>query len=143
MTQGQRLILVGITVIGGLISTAVAQEQRKVEQAYPELMRALRLLQLPPDKIAEARTRLKRHEATTRATRQELQVLDEENDRQGYDRPTLRSAAADELRASLQRSTAQLHSEIKTLLTPQQCDEFERHLQQQTRHRLARLRSAH
>jgi hypothetical protein len=111
--------------------------RRELEKSFPEVTRALRTLHLPPDKMREAQAKLRQSEASTRAARQELQMLEEENRRQGYDRAT-KSARADELRASLQRSTDQLHTEIKNLLTPQQRDQFEQRSQKEKRHALSK-----
>lgn len=106
---------------------------RKVEQAFPELVRAMRTLHLSPEKTAEIKAKLRGSEAATRATRQELQSLEENNKQQGYGRES-KSARADELRALLKQSTDQLHSELKALLTPQQRDQLERRLQKQNSH---------
>lgn len=108
--------------------------RRNLEQTFPETVRALRTSRLSPDKLNEAEGKLRRSEAATRVARQELQLIEDENQRQGYNREA-RSARADELRASLKQATDQLHSEIKTLLTPQQRDRFERRLQNQNRRR--------
>lgn len=115
--------------------------RRELEKAFPEVSRALRTLHLPPDKMREAQDKLRQSEASTRAARQELKALEEENRRQGYSRENP-SARAEELRASLKQSTDQLHSEIKTLLTPQQRDQFEQRLQKQNRHALSKQKTS-
>jgi hypothetical protein len=107
--------------------------RRNLEKTYPEVVRALRSLHLPSDKTIEAESKLRRSEAATRAAREELQSLEDQNARQGYNRE-VKSARADELRASLKQSTDQLHSEIKSLLTPQQRDRFEQRMQKQNLH---------
>ena len=147
----RQLLIVGLTGVGGhLFSPPLAQdvdvprfrsrsehvaEQRKVEKAFPEISRALRSLHLPPDKVADARTKLKRSEAATRAARQELQALEVENERQSYNRQSTKTARAEELRSTLQQSTDQLQTEIKTLLNQNQREQFDRHLQKRARHK--------
>jgi Spy/CpxP family protein refolding chaperone len=107
-------------------------ERRKTENAFPEVVRALRTLQLPADKMREAEAKLMRSEVETRAVREELQSLIQA---QEYNRRSGDSARVGELRTNLQKSRDQLHSEIKTLLTPQQRDQFDKHLRRQTRER--------
>lgn len=106
--------------------------RRNLEQTFPELLSALRTLRLPPDKMHEVEARLRVSENSIRAARQELRALEEDNEKQGYSRES-KSARAEELRASLKQSTDQLESEIKNLLTPQQREQFDRHLQKQNR----------
>ena len=113
-------------------------ERRKIQQAYPELVRALRTLHLPPDKMAEVEKKLKHSELTTRAVREELQSLFAEESRQDYDRQATNPARTDELRTSLKHATEQLQSDIKTLLTPQQAEQFDRHVQKQVRQKETR-----
>lgn len=106
-------------------------ERRKTETAFPEVVRVLRTLHLPPDKMREAEAKLMRSEAETRAAREELQSLTQRAGGQEYNRRSETSARVTELRTNLQKSTDQLHSEIKSLLTPQQRDEFDKHLRRQ------------
>lgn len=106
--------------------------RRNLEKVFPEVVRALRTLRLSSDKVMEAEGKLRQSEAATRAAREELQIIEDENARQGYGREA-RSTRADELRASLKQSTDQLHAEIKTLLTPQQRDQFDHRLQKLNR----------
>src|SRR5688572_18302039 len=83
------------TLAGSLFASVLAQddgaprfrsrseqvsEQRKLKQAFPELVRALRTLHLSPDKMNQVATKLRRSEDATRSARQELQLLDEENE---------------------------------------------------------------
>ena len=103
-------------------------EWRKTENAFPEVVRALRTLHLPADKMREAEAKLMRSEVETRVAREELQSLTQA---QEYNRRSAESARVTELRANLQKSTDQLHSEIKSMLTPQQRDEFDKHLRRQ------------
>jgi Spy/CpxP family protein refolding chaperone len=148
--KGKLRLIAGTLVSGAILSLSPAMAQhveapqfrsraeqltarRNLEKAYPEVMRALRTLRLSSDKMIEAESKLRRSEAASRAAREELQSLDDENARQGYNREA-RSARADELRGSLKQSTDQLHSEIKTLLTPQQRDQFDQRVQKLTRH---------
>lgn len=110
-------------------------EQRKVEAAFPDFARALRVLHLPPQKMAEARTILNRHEAETRAAREELQQLVDEQTRQGYHSRNTESPRVAELRTAFQQATDNLRAEIKVLLTPQQREQLDRHLQKRDRHK--------
>lgn len=110
-------------------------ESRKVETAFPDLVRALRTLHLPPDKMNQAEAKLRRSEVETRPARQELQSLLQKQQGQDYERRSGNSSRVAELRTSLQALTDQLHSEIKGLLTQQQRDQLNRHLQRQTRER--------
>ena len=103
-------------------------ERRKTENAFPEVVRALRTLHLSADKMREAEAKLMRSEVETRAAREELQSLTQA---QEYNRRSGDSARVTELRTNLQKSTDQLHSEIKSLLTSQQRDEFDKHLRRQ------------
>ena len=109
--------------------------RRKVDEAFPEVIRALRTLHLPPHKIAEAETKLRLSESATRAARQELQALEVENERQSYNRQSTKTERAEELRSSLQQSKDQLHADIKTLLDQNQREQFDRHLQKRGRHK--------
>ena len=143
-----RLIGVALIIFGGSsFSVTFSQEveapqlrsraeqvaaRRNLEKTFPEVVRALRTLRLPADKMIEAEGKLRRSEAATRAAREELQSLEDETARQGYG--DARSERANELRASLQQSTDQLHSEIKSLLTPQQRDHFDQRVQKLNRH---------
>ena len=103
-------------------------ERWKTENAFPEVVRALRTLHLSADKMREAEAKLMRSEVETRAAREELQSLTQA---QEYNRRSGDSARVTELRTNLQKSTDQLHSEIKSLLTSQQRDEFDKHLRRQ------------
>ena len=78
--------------------------RRKVDEAFPEVIRALRTLHLPPHKIAEAETKLRLSESATPAARQELRALEEENNRQGVRTSIGEIARADGPRANLQQS---------------------------------------
>jgi len=106
-------------------------ERRKTENAFPEVVRALRTLQLPPDKMREAESKLMRSEVATRAAREELQSLTQKAQAQEYNRRSDDSARVAELRTNLQKLKDQLHSEIKSLLTQQQQEQFERRLQKE------------
>lgn len=110
-------------------------ERRKTENAFPEVVRALRTLHLPPDKMREAEVKLRRSEVETRAAREELQSLIQKAEAQDYNRRSDNSARVTELRTNLQKSTDQLHSQIKTLLTPQQRDQFDKYLRRPIRER--------
>ena len=110
-------------------------ERRKTENAFPEVVRALRTLHLPPGKMREAEAKLTRSEVETRAAREELQSLIQKGEAQEYNRRSDDSARVAELRTNLQKSKDQLHSEIKTLLTPQQRDQFDKYLRRQIRER--------
>ena len=109
--------------------------RRDLEKTFPEVVRALRTLRLPADKMDEARIKLRQADATTRAARQELQTLEAENNQQGCGPRSTTSKRADELRASLQQSSDQLQSEIKPLLNPKQREQFERQLAKRVRDR--------
>src|SRR5215510_15127896 len=61
-------------------------ERRKTETAFPEVVRALRTLHLPPDKMREAEAKLMRSEVETRAAREELQSLTQKAEGQEYKR---------------------------------------------------------
>jgi DNA repair exonuclease SbcCD ATPase subunit len=104
-------------------------QRRKVEAAFPEVIRALRTLHLSPDKINQAEARLQRSEMETRAAREELQSLTEKQQGQDHARRSGDSTRVAELRANLQRSTEQLHSDVKQLLTPQQRAQYDKQLQ--------------
>src|SRR5215467_6731532 len=79
---------------------------RKVETAFPDVVRALRTLHLPPDKMNQAEAKLQRSEVETRAAREELQSLQKQQV-QDYERRSANSARLAELRSGLQRSTEQ------------------------------------
>jgi hypothetical protein len=109
-------------------------ERRKVEVAFPEFTRALRVLHLPPEKLAQAESILRRYEAETRTARQELQQLvGERTPRYGDRNPE--HPRATELRSGLQQSRDNLHTEIKGVLTPQQREQLDRHLQKRDPHK--------
>lgn len=59
-------------------------ERRKVENAFPDLVRALRTLHLAPDKMREVEEKLRRAEVETRAAREELQSLSKKEEGQEY-----------------------------------------------------------
>lgn len=103
-------------------------ERQKVETAFPDVIRALRTLRLPPDKRNQVEAKLQRAELETRATREELQSLSQKREGQYYERRSGNSARVAELRTSLQRSTEQLQSDIKALLPPQQRGQFDKQL---------------
>ena len=110
-------------------------ERQKTENAFPQVARALQTLHLPPDKMREAEAKLMRSQVETRAAREELQLLTQKAQAQDYSRRSGDSARVTELRTNLQKSTDQLHSEIKTLLTPQQRNQFDKYLRRQIRER--------
>ena len=74
--------------------------------------------------------KLRRFETATRVAREELNALLQQEVRQGYNRQS-NSERVNELRSRLQQARDQLQSEIKTLLTPQQREQFERRLQKE------------
>ena len=113
-------------------------ERRKTENAFPEVVRALRTLHLPPDKMREAEVKLRRSEVETRAAREELQLLTQKAQAQDYSGRSDNSARVTELRTNLQKSTDQLHKQLKTLLTPQQRDQFDKYLRRPIRERGSR-----
>jgi hypothetical protein len=139
-----RLVMLLVIISVAMCSQAVAQdpagtpqfhsrgdysaERRKTENAFPEVVRALRTLQLPADKMREAEAKLMRSEVETRVARAELQSLIQA---QEYNRRSGDSARVTELRTNLQKSTDQLYSEIKSIFTPQQRDEFDKYLRRQ------------
>jgi predicted nucleic acid-binding Zn-ribbon protein len=150
---GGRLVMSLVITLVAMYSQALAQdpvaapqfrsrseysaERRKTENAFPEVARALRTLHLPPDKMREAEAKLMRSEVETRTAREELQSLIQKAEGQEYNTRS-DSARVTELRANLQKSTDQLHSEIKTLLTPQQRGQFDKYLRRQIRERGSR-----
>lgn len=144
------LITACMAVIAFQLSPAMAQDgsdvkfhsraehladRRKVEVAFPELTRALRVLHLPPEKLAQAENILKRYEAETRSARQELQHLVGEQTRQGLSGRGTEPPRATELRNGLQQSKNNLHTEIKGSLTPQQREQLDKHLQKRDPHK--------
>lgn len=110
-------------------------ERRKVEVAFPEFTRALRVLRLPPEKLAQAEGILRRYEAETRTARQELQQLVGDRTRQGYSGGDTEPSRATELQSGLQQTNDRLHTEIKGVLTPQQGEQLDRHLQKRDPHK--------
>ena len=154
-----RIILSFLIIVSGFCGQTLAQdlspapqfrsrseslaERRKVENAFPDLIRVLRTLHLPPDKMSEAETKLRRSEVETRATREELQSLTQKAERQNYNRHSSDNARATELRRNLQDSTDRLQSEIKGLLTQQQRDQFDRQLKRPNPKREKETKSSH
>jgi anti-sigma28 factor (negative regulator of flagellin synthesis) len=118
-------------------------ERRKTENAFPEVVRALRTLHLPPDKLREAEAKLTHSEVETRSTHEELELLTQKAQTQDYGRRSDDSARVAELRTNLQKSTDQLHSEIKTLLTPQQRVQFDKYMRRQIHERGPRPLGSH
>ena len=106
---------------------AARQDLAKI---FPEETRALRTLHLPPDKVAQVESKLRRFEATTRSAREELQALLQQDLKQGYNRQS-NSQRVNELRTSLQQLEDQLHLQIKSLLSKQQQEQFERRLKKE------------
>jgi len=151
MKQMSVRLILSLAIVGvALCSQVVAQDQavpqfrsrneysaerRKTENAFPDVVRALRTLHLPPGKMREAEAKLTRSEIETRAAREELQSLIQKAEAQDYGRRSVDSARIAELRTNLQKSTDQLHSEIKTLLTPPQRDQFDKYMRRQIRER--------
>jgi len=151
MKQMSVRLILSLAIVGvALCSQVVAQDQavpqfrsrgeysaerRKTENAFPEVVRALRTLHLPPGKMREAEAKLTRSEIETRAAREELQSLIQKAEAQDYGRRSVDSARIAELRTNLQKSTDQLHSKIKTLLTPPQRDQFDKYMRRQIRER--------
>jgi len=111
--------------------------RQNLAKTFPEETRALHALRLSPDKIAQVESKLRRFEMTTRSTREELQTLLQQDVTQGYNRPS-RSQRVNELRTSLQQAKDQLHSQIKSLLTREQQEQFERRLQKERPNAAAR-----
>jgi len=111
-------------------SSELAAARQNIAKIFPEEIHALRTLHLTPDKVAEAEMKLRRYETATRVAREELNALLQQEVRQGYNRQS-KSERVNQLRTSLQQARNQLHSEIKTLLTPQQQQQFERRLQKE------------
>jgi hypothetical protein len=109
-------------------------ERRKGEVAFPELTHALRVLHLPPDKLAQAENILRRYEAETRAARQELQQLVGRRTPRYGDRSPEQPRATD-LRSGLQQAKDNLHAEIKAVLTPQQREQLDRYLEKRDPHK--------
>ena len=148
MKQGRRHIWRILVVMLGAIwmfSSVSAQEpeapryhsradvtaaRQNLAKAFPEETRALRTLHLSPDKVAQVESKLRRFETTTRTTREELQTLLQQDVKQGYNRQS-NSQRVNELRSSLQQSKDQLHLQIKSLLTKQQQEQFDRRLQKE------------
>ena len=159
MKQMSVRLILSLAIVGvALCSQVVAQDQavpqfrsrgeysaerRKTENAFPEVVRALRTLHLPPDKLREAEAKLTRSEVETRSTREELELLTQKAQTQDYGRRSDDSARVAELRTNLQKSTDQLHSEIKTLLTPPQRDQFDKYMRRQIHERGPRPLGSH
>jgi hypothetical protein len=118
------------------------EQRRKVETAFPDVIRALRTLHLPPGKMNQAEAKLQRSELETRAARAELQSLSQKQQGQDYERRSANSARVAELRAGLQKSTEQLDSDIKALLTPPQRNQYDK-LRRASRGRSTRSTSSH
>jgi hypothetical protein len=108
----------------------LASARQNLAKTFPEETRALRTLHLPPDKVAQVESKLRRFEVTTRGAREELQTLLQQEVPQGINRPS-KSQKVNELRTSLEQAKNQLHSQIKSLLTTQQQEQFERRLQKE------------
>jgi len=159
MKQMSVRLILSLAIVGvALCSQVVAQDQavpqfrsrneysaerRKTENAFPDVVRALRTLHLPPGKMREAEAKLTRSEIETRAAREELQLLTQKAEAQDYGRRSVDSSRIAELRTNLQKSTDQLHSEIKTLLTPPQRDQFDKYMRRQIRERGPRPLGSH
>jgi len=93
--------------------------------------------------LREAEAKLTHSEVETRAAREELQSLTQKAEAQDYGRRSDDSARVGELRTNLQKSKDQLHSEIKTLLTPQQRAQFDKYMRRQIRERGPRPLGSH
>lgn len=104
--------------------------RQDLAKTFPEETRALRTLHLPPDKVAQVESKLRRFEATTRGDREELHALLQQDLKQGYNRQS-NSQRVNELRTNLQQSKDQLHLQIKSLLSKQQQEQFERRLKKE------------
>lgn len=144
----KRLVSAGLVSLTLFVFTVVGQDgstpkyrsraelraaRQNLEKIFPEEMHALRALHLTPEKVAEAELKLRRSETATRGTREELQTLLQQQEKQGYNHQA-NSERVNELRTSLDQAKDQLHSELKTLLTTQQRERFEQRLQEE-RHR--------
>ena len=140
-----QVLFIGISAAAFIVSPTFAQDaeqprfrsrseltaaRQQIEKNFPQEIRALRALHLPPDKAREAEMKLQRVAAVTRSAREELQNLEQLEGRQGYN---LRSSSerVHELRTKLQQAREQLQAELKTLFTPQQREQFERRLQKE------------
>jgi uncharacterized membrane protein len=117
--------------------------QRKTEATFPEVSRGLRELRLRGKKLNDAQNIVKRYETETRSSREELQLLLNEAPREDFARGHSESPRATQIRATLQQAVDNLHAEIKTLLTPQQREQFERHLEKQNLQKDVSQRRSH